>query len=66
MDHVRSHPLFYSQQYNWIGDSIESLQNKHPLKINALSALEFKSARYITGKTPYAKMQIKFKRENIL
>jgi asparagine synthase (glutamine-hydrolysing) len=49
VDCIRSHPLFYSEAYQWIGDNPEFLANNNNLKEGLMSKNEFFSTGYVTG-----------------
>jgi asparagine synthase (glutamine-hydrolysing) len=49
VDCIRSHPLFYSKKFQWVGDNPESLQTNHALKKDSVSMCEFFATGYVTG-----------------
>ncbi len=49
VDSIRSHPLFYSEAYQWIGDYPDTLNETHVLKKDTISKYEFFATGYVTG-----------------
>lgn len=48
-DRIRSHTLFYSEKYGWIGDHPNSFIEKENIQKNDLSIREFYALGYVTG-----------------
>lgn len=49
VDYTRSHPLFYSETHQWIGDDPKSLTTTKHIEKDPISILEFSSTGYVTG-----------------
>ncbi|MEK9657109.1 MAG: asparagine synthetase B family protein [bacterium] len=49
VDSIRSHPLFFSEKYQWIGDNPDFLKKSYTLKKDQVSKHEFFATGYVTG-----------------